>query len=959
MDEYPDEQHRNHSEDLGPREDRPADEAGPESEPPGRPAAPEAAGAEPAPAQARAATAGSGGLWEHLYAAIDWSGLAKEVALIPGRVPPAWRRLSEGLTGLEVKFAGVYLNLVGVFCLLVGFILFFRFISAELRGLFQVGIGTAIGLALVVFGDYYHRHRTSGLSQPLLAGGFSILFFTICAGHFFYNLFNQAVLFALILAWVIWTGYSIFKYDSKLIGNLVLITIFLSPFFMQFSLADAHRLFAYLIAANLGFAVVAYSKKWDYYSVASFLLTYVVFFHYRGAGWTVHTLAFLFLTYALFLISNHLMHFRLKTSSGYNLFVSYFNPVLFGVTSYFVLYKYPAGLAISLFALLGLIHASIMTAARRLEGEDPRFTEITRNNLILALLFLTASVSYVPYLSTTTTYFPLATALWYLIALGLLYVSWKREFYATTLRRFSYLNLLLVLVQLAAITTTMTGQVRFLVYFSAIFALTGFAWLMARHRRRFRPEDAGMFQLAVFSTLGVVVFLLWRQLPLLPNLAAYALVMFLLFALSTRGRGLLLPLRIAAYSGAAALTLALLAAAPHSPARTPFFNPDSLCMALIAICLVMSDLSLARPSIPEPDGDDPQAGHLTLAQFLAAPPEALSLLTLIVVTLLVSNQASPLPGAWKLLGLSLTFWLVFPLWLLLGPRVFRLRRLAIYVPALLAVVSLLVTNPWLGKHPAQVMVPLYGLAVLCFGASRLYQHLWPGEGERTLGPTILIWTGLLVMGRATLWLGAGQASTFLLSLAGLAALWLGVRVIRNQGLKDAGLLILFAMFLKSILYDTTAVGVAGYDLGQLGGSVFWMVAVLAVFYAAIKTLPDDPAAGRLLHVLALCIVSFQVGFLLFRVYGGLNHFQIILSAFWAGSSMIYVTSGILERSRVFRQFGLALQVATVLKILVVDIWILRHYGMLLDLTTVFLCLGAMLILTSYLYQRHRELVLQT
>ncbi|MCL5037064.1 MAG: DUF2339 domain-containing protein [Chloroflexi bacterium] len=1152
------------------------------------------------------------------------------------------KELSRKLTKFEVEFAGIYLNILGIILLLVGFVLFFRYIAPALQGLFQVGIGGVIGLVLLVLGDNFYRRDKNLYAQAFMAGGFAMLFFSICAGFFFYNLFNQVILFGLILAWVITAGLSIFRYNSKFIALLVLVTIFLSPLFMNFSLSNIYLLFVYLIAVNLGLAIVAYFKNWDYYSVLSFLFTYAIFFYYRGAVWEGHTLSFLFIIYALFLISNNLMHFRLKTSSGYNLFVSYFNPVLFGAISYYTLLKYPEKISVLLFVMLGLIHLLIMKLSLNMEKEDPKFSEITKNNLILFLLFITASISYVPFLSGAATFFPFVAALWYFIALALIYCAWKYDFHNLILRRFSYLNLMLFIVQLIAVIPTVTDKwailspekglpdfsaavgswnllsVKFIVYFLSIAAFMLYSRLMLKNRERFKPEDGLAVYLPVLSAIGFSAFLMWRQLPAAPSMLAYSFLMFLTFSIAAIYKENLAPLRVIGYIGSAMITLyaftysytilctkipvsgyifLFLTAAVIYLSDLPLANtkdwPGSkdtpgvqqlmslliifslavqltrtisiqwmfFAFALIALLILLlyhlydqrikdlrylSVLILGVVSIVSIvsyiDGGERlitynvlplagifiilaishfifqkfedgtknwalissftgiaaiavlmktiytllpgQAGILlwfmtglgvllyvrkfridvilefsgvlvlsfallktvgydiedlavnklslliigrsllyliaaTAILFISAKvtitrryyPSILQYMALFLITFQtgywIYNMCSGLDYIWLIVSLSLVllsfiyltigiyensntfkkfgalllllslirlFFCIGDNWpgslvilfvsagfilVLLLYHIFRknLGSVGYILPVLfglVAVFSVFAGKEWLGSYPIQRGLPIVAVSVLMGIVYYTFKSYGKINKDWIVLSNIMGGAALAVLLKAVYLLSMGQASTFAWSIVGLSLL-LYARKTQLEIPEKAGMLVLLMAFIKALFFDSVVMNIVDvYNPVEMTLSVIWLAGVVGIFFAVAKLMSDRAGYTGLFQVLALLVISFQVSFWLFKIYASLSYSQVILSAFWVGSSMIYLVIGFFKRSKVFRQFGLAMLLASVLKIFFVDVWVLGAY----DVVTLFIILGTLLMATSFLYQKHKKMILE-
>jgi hypothetical protein len=103
---------------------------------------------------------------------------------------------------------------------------------------------------------------------------------------------------------------------------------------------------------------------------------------------------------------------------------------------------------------------------------------------------------------------------------------------------------------------------------------------------------------------------------------------------------------------------------------------------------------------------------------------------------------------------------------------------------------------------------------------------------------------------------------------------------------------------------------------------------------------------------SLIVFSFLVSSILFGVYGILDNFQVILTVFWSCFSLIYILIGIAVNRKIFRLFGLFLMVAAAAKILLVDVNVLKFYGVM----PLFFIDGFILIATSFLYQAYGKIL---
>ncbi len=460
---------------------------------------------------------------------------------------------TEKASKIEMEFAGTWLNFTGIIFLIIGIIFYLTIALKETHnGIAQTISGISLGLLLVFIGHYLYQKNMQKFAHPLIAGGFCITFFTLCASYFHYKIMSPWMLFIAIFITIAWSGISIFKYDSKLIGNGMLVAAFLAPFFMQFSFSSVWIISFYLIAINLGVAYVAYYKKWDYYLTVAFLATYILYFYHFHWTHPVHALVFLVAIYLLYLVSNNVLHFVRKSSSGYQIFLSYLNPVIFAVTSYFLLLKMANLMATLVYVGLGIIHLILTWKAARMEEQDSTFNEIVKNNLVLGVLFLTASVSFITYFSQYTACFSIVTTLWFLEAFVLLHCSFRWKGYETILRRYSYLSLLLASAQLAFVIPTMDANIfifrlgqamkiaipissiiKFLVYLISAAAYFKYFHILYKERATLGSEEKGIMMTALLASFTTLIYHIYSfsPVPLCMELGL-AIVAFLTLHLS-------------------------------------------------------------------------------------------------------------------------------------------------------------------------------------------------------------------------------------------------------------------------------------------------------------------------------------------------------------------------------------------------------------------------------------------
>lgn len=194
----------------------------------------------------------------------------------------------------------------------------------------------------------------------------------------------------------------------------------------------------------------------------------------------------------------------------------------------------------------------------------------------------------------------------------------------------------------------------------------------------------------------------------------------------------------------------------------------------------------------------------------------------------------------------------------------------------------------------------------------------------------------LLLMKLALLVGYGTPSSLLWCLLGLAY--------TRRGLQT-GELMLGAAFYKIVLLDANFV-VQGnhWEVAGMGATSPLHLLLMSVVVACYW-LPRRNS----LNLLGLLIVVFEGSRVVYDIFGQLDTFQVILSAFWAAASLIFIVPGAYYRNKLCRLFGLTLLVACVSKMYAVDIWVLDAY----DKSTTTLVMGALLMLVSFVYQRNR------
>lgn len=887
--------------------------------------------------------------------------------------PPKPRPYSEKASSFEMELAGNWLNLAGIILVTVGFIFCLRqaleSTQSMHRGLLEVLLGGALGAFLILQGDRLHWKKMGNLGQSLVGGGFCILFLTVSAAYFYYHLIGSALILSLLIfAIVTASGITMFRYDSKIIAGITLFISFMTPFILSFKLGDQDMLYFYLIAINLGVLFLASHKKWDFYIAASFLMTYIHYFlnYSLTKGNSISMFNFLTVFYLIFLFANNLSHFRRKTPENYDLFISYFNPLLYGCLSYVALHQKPNWLALATYAALGIIHVYMSVRSFKMENIDELFKKITDNNLVIGLLFITAAISFVAHFTDNDKYFALVTALWFAEAFALGWVGFTKKFRPRIFRRFSYLTLGMIWVQLICVVSWMPDSSawqminKFSIYFVSMALFYCYFRMMYKARDSFAGEDDSILAASLLSVFGIVVYLTHNRYGFYVQMLLAAVLASVNLYSSLKLRDRLFYFRYFSYAAFAAISFLTIAYAFMNPVQAAGAWAQSVVMILIYI-FVFVTLKKYREHLP--------ANEKYIFAVLAITP----VLLMLVVSGGLALDSGSLNPLIFLAAAAVAIRALFHLARSFPEELSGLKLLAHFSQAIVTLAVL--TWPFTIWQPNQA--PVQAFLNYRFLACLLIAFFFLGDlnlikrNEDVLADTkgqysfyILTLVSLILM-KSFLVESPGMVSTLAWAVVGLLVLSAGFKS-KDKLLQGLAHVILFLGVLKSLLFDASAISVLSSDyidltlnihatklflsLGWICRDIILIIFTGFTYYLASRLWRENPRLRDIFQAYALIIFSFQLSALLFKVYGCLDNFQIILTEFWCSVSLLYIITGLLVSRKIFRLFGLVLLLASLCKILLVDIWVLQFYNM----ATLFFIMGGILIVTSFVYQKNRE-----
>ena len=254
----------------------------------------------------------------------------------PPRTPPpppqkgAWERFLDNNPDLE-KFIGENLiNKIGIAVLVLGlgFLLRYAIGKNYINEVGRILIGVAAGGALM-FIAHRLRKKLRAFSSVLVAGGISVLYFTIAIAFRQYGMFSQSAAFAIMVVITALAVVFSIAYDRRELAVIALIGGFAAPFMVSTGEGNFKVLFSYLLILDTGMLVLALLKRWNVVHLVAYGLTLLLF-----GAWAIDPYTdmmprpwkwgFLFAT------GFHLVFFAMAV--GYNLrYALKFRPLEFGL----------------------------------------------------------------------------------------------------------------------------------------------------------------------------------------------------------------------------------------------------------------------------------------------------------------------------------------------------------------------------------------------------------------------------------------------------------------------------------------------------------------------------------------------------------------------------------------------------------------------------------------------------
>jgi uncharacterized membrane protein len=244
-------------------------------------------------------------------------------------------------------------------------------------------------------------------------------------------------------------------------------------------------------------------------------------------------------------------------------------------------------------------------------------------------------------------------------------------------------------------------------------------------------------------------------------------------------------------------------------------------------------------------------------------------------------------------------------------------------------------------------------AVIAAGVALLARWFRPHDGTAAINAAVLVFT-LVAIGIAVQFDGAVAIVGW--AAEGAAAVWLGVKTSRYAF--QAGGLMLWA-FAAVRLFETLPTTPAAFTL-LLNARTFATLFVVVAGYVSAWRLTRASGTARLRAIVLVLASVLTLGWITAEIRSFWNvryetpqaylYEQMLLSLAWGVYGALAIVAGMARRSWMLRYIGIAVIVATAVKVFFYDFWELGGIYRVVG----FIGFGVLLVLISYLYQTRRR-----
>ncbi len=181
---------------------------------------------------------------------------------------------------MEYAVASNWLLRIGVLILVtgIGFFLKYSIDSGLLGEKARVALSVLAGIGMIVGGVRLLDGRYHLLSQGLLGGGITVLYFSVFAAFSFYHLMPVFPAFALMIAVTASASALAVRLDSMLVAIFAIIGGYCTPILLSTGQVNFAGLYSYMLLLGIGILAINWYKQWHLLNFLSFVFNYLLFF---------------------------------------------------------------------------------------------------------------------------------------------------------------------------------------------------------------------------------------------------------------------------------------------------------------------------------------------------------------------------------------------------------------------------------------------------------------------------------------------------------------------------------------------------------------------------------------------------------------------------------------------------------------------------------------------------------
>ena len=205
-------------------------------------------------------------------------GLGSDTFVLGTRVPD--------VMDLEESVVGTWFPRLGALALLLGAGFGFKYAVDEgwIGPGARVGVGIALGLALLLLGETTKRRGWAAYAQAVTGGGVAVLYLTVWASFALYQMVSGLVALGLLTGIATTAAALSLRHDSAALAVLATLGGFLNPIVVGRGTLDVESGYTYTVALDLGVLALASVRRWRLLEKVAFVGSWTLYGLSQASG---------------------------------------------------------------------------------------------------------------------------------------------------------------------------------------------------------------------------------------------------------------------------------------------------------------------------------------------------------------------------------------------------------------------------------------------------------------------------------------------------------------------------------------------------------------------------------------------------------------------------------------------------------------------------------------------------